>query len=80
MAEPHGRPDGPEYASFTLIDNEKKISVATALDVSFGKFAHISDSFLCGQYDLSFEMLEKIKDDQRFLKKETLVCSYLSLK
>ena len=44
-----------------MIDSEKNISVKTAFDVSFGKFAHISDSFLCGQYGLSFEMLEKIR-------------------
>ena len=55
LAKPHGRSDGerqPEYASFTMIDSEKSISVKTALDVRLGKFAHISDSFLCGQYGL----------------------------
>ena len=69
LAKPHGRSDGerqPEYALFTMIDSEKNISVKFALDVSFGKFAHISDSFLCGQYDLSFEMLEKIRRTTMF--------------
>ena len=49
-----------------MIDSEKSISVKTALDVSFGKYAHISDSFLCGQYDLSHEMLEKIRRTTMF--------------
>ena len=49
-----------------MIDSEKRISVTIALDVSFGKFAHISDSFLCGQFGLSFELLEKIRKTTLF--------------
>ena len=39
----------------------KKISVATALDVSLGKFNHVSDAFLCWQKGLTPEMLEKVR-------------------
>ena len=43
-AKLHGDSDGePEqYASFTMIPSEKNITVKIALDVSFGKSAHIS--------------------------------------
>ena len=43
-----------------MIPSEKNITVKIALDVSFRKFAHISDTFPCEQFDLSFELLEKI--------------------
>ena len=49
-----------------MIPSEKNITVKTALDVSFGKFAHISDTFLCEQLDLSFELLEKIRKTTLF--------------
>ena len=39
----------------------KKISVATAFDVSFGKFNHVSDTFLCWQKGFTPEMLEKVR-------------------
>ena len=67
-AKLHGDSDGePEqYASFTMIPSEKNITVKSALDVSFGKFAHISDTFLCEQLDLSFELLEKIRKTTLF--------------
>ena len=44
-----------------MIPSEKNITVKIALDVSFGKSAHISDTFPCEQFDLSFELLEKIR-------------------
>ena len=44
-----------------MIPSEKNITVKIALDVSFGKSAHISDTFLCEQFDISFELLEKIR-------------------
>ena len=57
----------------------KKISVATALDVSFGKFAHISDSFLCEQFGLSFEQLEKIRKTTLFRYVRNLARAYRKL-
>ena len=67
-AKLHGDSDGePEqYASFTMIPSEKNITVKIALDVSFGKSAHISDTFPCEQFDLSFELLEKIRKTTLF--------------
>ena len=61
-AKLHGDSDGePEqYASFTMIESEKNITVKTALDVSFGKFNHVSDTFQCWQKGLTPEMLEKV--------------------
>ena len=49
-----------------MIPSEKNITVKIALDVSFGKSAHISDTFLCEQFDLSFELLEKIRKTTLF--------------
>ena len=37
-----------------------------ALDASFSKFVHISDTFPCEQFDLSFELLEKIRKTTLF--------------
>ena len=57
-AKLHGDSDGEaeQYASFTMIPSE--ITVKIALDVSFRKFAHVSDTFPCEQVDFSFELLE----------------------
>ena len=44
-----------------MIPSEKNITVKIVLDVSFGKSAHISDTFPCEQFDLFFELLEKIR-------------------
>ena len=49
-----------------MIPSEKNITVKIALDVSFGKSAHISDTFPCEQFDLSFELLEKIRKTTLF--------------
>ena len=49
-----------------MIPSEKNITVKIALDVSFRKFAHISDTFPCEQFDLSFELLEKIRKTTLF--------------
>ena len=76
----HGDSDGePEqYASFTMIPSEKNITVKTALDVSFGKFAHISGTFLCEQCDFSFELLEKIRKTTLFRYVRNRACAYRS--
>ena len=49
-----------------MIPSEKNITVKIVLDVSFGKSAHISDTFPCEQFDLSFELLEKIRKTTLF--------------
>ena len=64
----NGDSDGEleQYASFTMIPSEKNITVKIALDVSFGKSDHISDTFPCEQFDLVFELLEKIRKTTLF--------------
>ena len=51
---------------FTMIPSEKNITVKIVLDVSFGESAHISDTFPCEQFDLSFELLKKIRKTTLF--------------
>ena len=49
-----------------MIPSEKNITVKIVLDVSFGKSARISDTFPREQFDLSFELLEKMRKTTLF--------------